>query len=350
MTCRGRRAQGTPPPHMQERPAATIPREGPWPDPGGAGWQGDREATSQEGDSHHIPCRSRPCCGPLTRYTLAGMCMEYRASSSTSWRHTKGYSPAGTGPNTQGGWGGSLHPKNRPPTRPSTLTPALKGCSRVTSSSTGCPKGFSAEPGSYMENAWRSRRCGGAVPGGCPCSGRSLGAGVGCAGPVCCRICVFSACSLWICGGAGESHQRGGGYAEERGGPTGLAPTSRCSRRSSSLRLLFTFISCCTLASEAARAFFTSRYSCSVMGPSERSEESMLCGERGSAASSRRWGRVWGGGVRGSPWRGCCGKRCVAAPGPCPRQRRRCRSRAGRPRRSGSAASSQGRLGRGRGC
>lgn len=182
-----------------------------------------------------------------------------------------------------------MHLKKHPPAHPSTLTPVPKGCSRVTSSSTGCPKGFSAEPGSYMEKAWRSRRCGGAVPGGCPCSGRSLGAGVGCVGPVCCRICVFSACSLWICsGGGGRRHQRGGGYTT--GGPAGPVPTSRCSRRSSSLRLLFTFISCCTLASEAARAFFTSRYSCSVMGPSDRSEESMLCGERGSAPGSQSWG------------------------------------------------------------
>lgn len=107
------------------------------------------------------------------------------------------------------GAGGTAAPQN-PPTHPSTLTPGLKGWSRVTSSSTGCPKGFSAEPGSYMEKAWRSRRCGGAVPGGCPCSGRSLGAGVGCAGPVCCRICVFSACSLWIC-----SREKGEGISEE---------------------------------------------------------------------------------------------------------------------------------------
>lgn len=52
--------------------------------------------------------------------------------------------------------------------------------------------------------------------------------------------------------------------------------TSFCSRLSSSLRLLLTFISCCTLASEEAKAFFTSRYSCRVMGPSDKSDESIL--------------------------------------------------------------------------
>lgn len=246
-------------------------------------------------------------------------------------------------------------PQTPPSPSSGALTLLPKGCSLVTSSSTGCPKGFSAEPGSYMEKAWRSRRCGGAVPGGCPCSGRSLGAGAGCGGPVCCRICVFSDCSLWICSKAKEKlGGGGGGIGRDKGvydgGPGGPAPTSRCSRRSSSLRLLFTFISCCTLASEAARAFFTSRYSCSVMGPSDRSEESMLCGERGSAPGSDpgrgalSGGEEEGGGcARGSPGHGCCGRRCAAAPGPCPRRRRRCRSRAGRPGRSGSAGRSRGR-------
>ena len=66
-------------------------------------------------------------------------------------------------------------------------------------------------------------------------------------------------------------------------GPGSPLLTSLCSLRSSSLRLLLTFMSCCTLASEAARAFFSSRYSCSVTAPSDRSEESMLC--RGRWAS-----------------------------------------------------------------
>lgn len=64
------------------------------------------------------------------------------------------------------------------------------------------------------------------------------------------------------------------------GGPPPLqaaALTSLCSLRSSSLKLLLTFMSCCTFASEVARAFFSSRYSCSVTAPSDRSEESMLC-------------------------------------------------------------------------
>lgn len=179
---------------------------------------------------------------------------------------------------------------------------------------------------------------------------------MGCGGTACCRICVFSDCSLWICSGGGSSKQGWGGGEEGKrenrvpGGGSGTH-TSRCSRRSSSLRLLFTFISCCTLASEAARAFFTSRYSCSVMGPSDRSEESMLCAGRG--AQHQELGGVggrsgwWGGGC-GPPVRGCCGTRCAAAPGPCPRRRRRCRSRAGRPGHSGSSANSRGHL-RGRG-
>lgn len=60
-------------------------------------------------------------------------------------------------------------------------------------------------------------------------------------------------------------------------GTEGAALTSLCSLRSSSLKLLLTFMSCCTFASEVARAFFSSRYSCSVTAPSDRSEESMLC-------------------------------------------------------------------------
>lgn len=124
---------------------------------------------------------------------------------------------------------------------------------------------------------------------------------MGCGGTACCRICVFSDCSLWICSGGGSSKQGWGGGEEGKrenrvpGGGSGTH-TSRCSRRSSSLRLLFTFISCCTLASEAARAFFTSRYSCSVMGPSDRSEESMLCAGRG--AQHQELGG-WGGGLGG---------------------------------------------------
>lgn len=123
---------------------------------------------------------------------------------------------------------------------------------------------------------------------------------MGCGGTACCRICVFSDCSLWICSGGGSGKQGWGGGEEGKrenrvpGGGSGTH-TSRCSRRSSSLRLLFTFISCCTLASEAARAFFTSRYSCSVMGPSDRSEESMLCAGRGAQHQEL-------GGVGGEVW------------------------------------------------
>ena len=88
---------------------------------GGGTSQDGTEATSQESDGHIVPCRSRPRCGPLTRYTLAGMCMEYRASSSTSWRHMKGYGPMGTGPSTLESWGHHCTPK---PTLPSQHTHA----------------------------------------------------------------------------------------------------------------------------------------------------------------------------------------------------------------------------------
>lgn len=73
------------------------------------------------------------------------------------------------------------------------------------------------------------------------------------------------------------------------GSPTPL--TSLCSLRSSSLKLLLTFMSCCTFASEVARAFFSSRYSCSVTAPSDRSEESMLCEVRQKPLSRRGQGR-----------------------------------------------------------
>lgn len=214
VTCRGGRAQGTPPPCMQERPAATVPRGGPRPDPGDAGWRGDR--TSQRPHPRRVTATTShagaaPAAAPLpgTRWPGCAWSTEPRPPPPGDTR--KVTAPRGRDPAPWEGesWG-TAAPQN-PPARPSALTPAPKGCSRVTSSSTGCPKGFSAEPGSYMEKAWRSRRCGGAVPGGCPCSGRSLGAGVGCAGPVCCRICVFSACSLWICSGGegGRRHQQG---------------------------------------------------------------------------------------------------------------------------------------------
>lgn len=49
-----------------------------------------------------------------------------------------------------------------------------------------------------------------------------------------------------------------------------------CMVLSSSLKLTFTFKSCWIFASEAARAFFTCRYSWAVMGPSDKSE-SRLC-------------------------------------------------------------------------
>lgn len=126
--------------------------------------------------------------------------------------------------------------------------------------------------------------------------------------------------------------------------------TSLCSLRSSSLRLLLTFMSCCTLASEAARAFFSSRYSCSVTAPSDRSEESMLCrGRRAGQPPCRRWGPRtggWGVGAALGPALGCSAwrRRCAGAPGLCPRPRPRCRSRAGRPGRSGPARTARGCL------
>lgn len=70
--------------------------------------------------------------------------------------------------------------------------------------------------------------------------------------------------------------------------PLFVFPTSFWSLRSSSLRLLLTFISCCTLASEEARAFFTSRYSCNVMGPSDRSDESILWIDRTFRQANKR--------------------------------------------------------------
>ena len=51
-----------------------------------------------------------------------------------------------------------------------------------------------------------------------------------------------------------------------------------CISLNSSLRLLLTFISCWILTSEAVSAFFTSMKSCTVTGPSDRSE-SRLCWE-----------------------------------------------------------------------
>lgn len=213
VTCRGGRAQGTPPPCMQEHHGAAIPWGGPRPDPGGCRAVGDR--TSQrphpgQATATMSHAGAAPAAAPLpgTRWPGCAWSTEPRPPPPGDTR--KVTAPRGQDPAPCGA-GGTAAPQN-PPTQPSTLTPGLKGWSRVTSSSTGCPKGFSAEPGSYMEKAWRSRRCGGAVPGGCPCSGRSLGAGVGCAGPVCCRICVFSACSLWIC-----SREKGEGISEEQG-------------------------------------------------------------------------------------------------------------------------------------
>ena len=125
--------------------------------------------------------------------------------------------------------------------------------------------------------------------------------------------------------------------------------TSLCSLRSSSLRLLLTFMSCCTLASEAARAFFSSRYSCSVTAPSDRSEESMLCRGRQAGQSPccrRDPGQEDGGWAALAPALGCSAwrRRCAGAPGLCPRPRPRCRSRAGRPGRSGPARTARGCL------
>lgn len=143
VTCREGRAQGTPPPCMQEHSAAAIPWGGPRPDPGGcraAGGQDIPKATSWAGHSHHVPCRSRPRCGPLTRYTLAGMCMEYRASSSTSWRHTKGYGPAGTAPSALWGWGDCCTPK---PSHPAQHTHAgAEGLQPGHQLLHGLPEGF----------------------------------------------------------------------------------------------------------------------------------------------------------------------------------------------------------------
>lgn len=54
--------------------------------------------------------------------------------------------------------------------------------------------------------------------------------------------------------------------------------TLLCIIRSSSLRWQLTLSSCCILASDAVRALFTSMNSCTVIGPSERSDDSELCG------------------------------------------------------------------------
>lgn len=55
-------------------------------------------------------------------------------------------------------------------------------------------------------------------------------------------------------------------------------PTLPCISRSSSLRWQLTLRSCCIFASDAVRALFTSINSCTVIGPSERSDDSELCG------------------------------------------------------------------------
>lgn len=106
------------------------------------------------------------------------------------------------------------------------------------------------------------------------------------------------------CGSRGRYRNIIHGVLAEDGVPAPVAVvlTSLCSRRSSSLRLLLTFMSCCTLASEVARAFFSSRYSCSVTAPSDRSEESMLC--RGGGTSQWVVHRVPLGWVRVGSWVG----------------------------------------------
>lgn len=113
------------------------------------------------------------------------------ASSSSSWEwHSGRHRGPCSGPS----------PVSTPdPEARGQLTVLWKGGSRVVSSSPGGPpKGFRAEPGSYMEKAWRSLRW--VLPPGPTgvCSTRSLGSGAVGAGPGGCRICKFSACSLWI--------------------------------------------------------------------------------------------------------------------------------------------------------
>ncbi|KAG7281448.1 hypothetical protein CRUP_029897 [Coryphaenoides rupestris] len=176
--------------------------------------------------------------------------------------------------------------------------------------------GLGAAPGSYMEKAWRSLRWGWEYsPAGSPLDptpptpppppppttnpdfvpppgqwppppppppppGPPWPANPPACWPT--RSELFSVCIRVIYGRKEE------GVEEEGQGVA--SPTSFCSRRSSSLRLLLTFISCWTLASEEARAFFTSRYSCRVMGPSERADDvsQELCGRHSRSGAAPR--------------------------------------------------------------
>lgn len=73
--------------------------------------------------------------------------------------------------------------------------------------------------------------------------------------------------------------------------------TLLCIIRSSSLRWQLTLSSCCILASDAVRALFTSMNSCTVIGPSERSDDSELCrwnaNVRGKMGFSLFWKYSW---------------------------------------------------------
>lgn len=117
------------------------------------------------------------------------------------------------------------------------------------------PVGFRAEPGSYIEKAWRSLRW--VLPPGPmgACSARFRAGERGC-----------GHWPRWKAGSAG-SRPAACGSESEKGirnsrqhrasrsclprhpaGPGSPVLTSLCSLRSSSLRLLLTFMSCCTLA------------------------------------------------------------------------------------------------------
>lgn len=123
--------------------------------------------------------------------------------TSNPRHHLPGRGPKGHGQSTQNhppapidrNSVGTKAPSPDPPPQgiSQALTLPWNGWSREASSSPGwAPKGLRAEPGSYMEKAWRSRRCAAMLAPPCPCSARSLGTGAGGAGPDCCRICEFS--------------------------------------------------------------------------------------------------------------------------------------------------------------
>lgn len=176
---------------------------------------------------------------------------------------------------------------------------------------------------------------------------------MGCGGTACCRICVFSDCSLWICSGGGSGKQGwGGGGGRRKKGKQGawrgvrhthlaLQPAQLIAQAVVHLHQLLHF------GLGGGQGFLHLQVLLQRDGAVRQVRGvHALCRERGSAPGAGGVGgrSGWWGGGCGPPVRGCCGTRCAAAPGPCPRRRRRCRSRAGRPGHSGSSANSRGHL------